>query len=288
VTARIASSIGFPFGGNHHKHFLSKGRNLLLRFATTRDNVRIAFETLGEGTPVLLLHGFASSREQNWHAAGWYKTLAAAGCKVIAFDFRGHGDSQKLYDPAAYGEKMAADILAVMEEAEAPTAGVIGYSMGGIMGIHLLLKYPERVTKLVVAGVGEKYFTKPLHYRKIAEALEAAEDAPLADAQVRRFRGFATQKGKDRMALAACIRKEFPRHKRETLAAAMRPVLVVCGDHDDSSGMPEPLAGAFPDGRAVVLPGRNHMNAVGDAFYKESAVAFLRGKKLPKCPPPAG
>jgi pimeloyl-ACP methyl ester carboxylesterase len=246
------------------------------RFAVTPDGLNIAYESVGEGPPVLLLHGFASSAEQNWRATGWVRSLATAGLRAISFDFRGHGDSDKPHDPDMYGDKMLADAVTVMEAADAPTAAVIGYSMGGMLGIRLLLDSPERVRRLVAAGVGEHYFSRPLHYRKIADALQAPDNLRLADPLVRRFRAFATQKSKDRAALAACIRREFPRLPQAALAAAKRPVLVVAGDADESAGAPEPLAAAFPDGRALRLPGRNHMTAVGDARHKRAATAFLK------------
>jgi pimeloyl-ACP methyl ester carboxylesterase len=257
----------------------------LPRFAVTRDGLNIAFETAGDGPPVLLMHGYASSAEQNWRAPGWIRSLVEAGFRTISFDFRGHGDSDKPHDPGMYGDKMLADAVAAMEAADAPTAAVIGYSMGGMLGIRLLLDSPERVRRLVAAGVGEHYFSRPLHYRKIADALQAPDDLRIANPLVRRFRAFATQKGKDRAALAACIRREFPRLPKAALAAAKRPVLVVAGDADESSGAPEPLAAAFPDGRALRLPGRNHMTAVGDTRHKRAATAFLEEDYESPSPP---
>ncbi|MBM3520931.1 MAG: alpha/beta hydrolase, partial [Alphaproteobacteria bacterium] len=66
------------------------------------DRVEIAFESWGEGPPVLLIHGFASNRFVNWRDTGWVKTLTEAGFRAIALDNRGHGESEKLHDPARY------------------------------------------------------------------------------------------------------------------------------------------------------------------------------------------
>ena len=65
--------------------------------------MRIAYEMVGEGEPIVLVHGFASDRVQNWRAPGWYETLTDAGYRVVAIDCRGHGESDKPHDPAAYG-----------------------------------------------------------------------------------------------------------------------------------------------------------------------------------------
>src|SRR6478736_5284483 len=62
------------------------------------DDLDIAFLDEGEGDPILLIHGFASSKEINWVQPGWVDTLTKAGYRVIALDNRGHGASSKLYD----------------------------------------------------------------------------------------------------------------------------------------------------------------------------------------------
>ena len=65
-------------------------------------NVEIAYLDEGEGEPIVLVHGFASNKEVNWVMPGWTTTLRRDGRRVIALDNRGHGQSTKLYDPAAY------------------------------------------------------------------------------------------------------------------------------------------------------------------------------------------
>jgi pimeloyl-ACP methyl ester carboxylesterase len=247
----------------------------LTEFAITADGLRIAYCTAGEGPQVLLLHGFASSIEQNWGATGWLRTLGDAGFRVVALDFRGHGESDKPRDPKWYGAAMLLDILAVTEAAEAQNAQVMGYSMGGMLGIHFLLNNPARVKRLIVAGVGARYFSRPLHYSAISAALK--DRTVSADPTAATFRKFASQRGKDPLALASCIEAEFPRHAAEELRRIDREVLVVCGTRDEASGPPEPLAKVFPNGHAVALPGRDHMSAVGDAGYRKAAVEFFGG-----------
>jgi pimeloyl-ACP methyl ester carboxylesterase len=73
------------------------------------DGVRIAYLDEGEGEPILLIHGFASNLEANWIAPNWVRTLTKAGRRVIAYDNRGHGESEKLYDPELYGAPTMAE-----------------------------------------------------------------------------------------------------------------------------------------------------------------------------------
>jgi pimeloyl-ACP methyl ester carboxylesterase len=247
-------------------------------FVPSPDGVRLAYDVTGEGRPIVLIHGFASSREQNWRSTGWIDRLAAAGFRVVSFDCRGHGKSDKPHQPAAYGEHMIDDILAVMDAAQAPVADVMGYSMGGMLTIRLLMQYPERVRRAVVAGIGATYFLESQAWRTmIAGAMEADDIDTIEDRVARRFRLFAARKGKDRIALAACMRSPRHRYAPGDLKRSTRPVLVVCGGADDLTGAPEPLADAFADGRAVTLPGKDHMSAVGDPGYKKAVIQFLGG-----------
>ncbi|MDE1939928.1 MAG: alpha/beta hydrolase [Alphaproteobacteria bacterium] len=243
----------------------------------SKDGVRIAYDVTGEGKAIVLIHGFASSREQNWRSTGWIDRLAGEGFRVVSFDCRGHGKSEKPHSPEAYGEHMVDDILAVMDAANTPTADVMGYSMGAMLAIRLMMQYPERVRRTVVAGQGATYFHEAQSWRNmIAEALLADDIDAIGDRVARRFRIFSSQRGKDPVALAACIRSPRYMYGPDDLKQSQRPVLVVCGEKDDITGPPGPLADAFAEGRAVMLPGKDHMTAVGDPGYKFAVLQFLR------------
>jgi pimeloyl-ACP methyl ester carboxylesterase len=246
-------------------------------FAESGDGLRIAYEIVGQGVPVLLVHGFASSRAQNWRATNWYKTLSQAGFQVIAMDLRGHGDSDKPHDPAFYSyDLMSRDVVAVAAAAGVESAHLIGYSMGGHLGIQVLLEHPQLIRKLVVAGVGARYFSPEAATRiAIAEALLAPDPAQIADPVQKMFRAFSSQPGKDIVALAACMRGERRFFSREELAGAMRPSLVICGEKDEISGPPGPLAEALHGAISVEVSGRDHMSAVGDKMTKSSVMEFL-------------
>jgi pimeloyl-ACP methyl ester carboxylesterase len=250
-------------------------------FVTAGDGTPLAFERLGEGPAIVLVHGFGSSRLQNWKSTGWYGGLAEAGFSIVAMDCRGHGDSGKPHDPAAYGhDRMAEDVAAVMDGCDLTDALVLGYSMGGFIGLRLLASFPQRVIKLAIAGVGETYLrddiTSPAARAALADALLTPDKESITDSRAKMFRAFADQPGKDRLALAACMRAMSPHLPLETLSRLQRPILVVDGSQDETAGAPEPLAQAFVDGRAVTIAGRDHMSAVGDKNTRQAVIAFFR------------
>ena len=85
--------------------------------AVAEDSVSIAYEDLGCGEPLVLLHGITESRE-SWHEAGYVEQFLQRKRRLILIDCRGHGQSGKPHDPAAYsGRRRAADIVAVLDRA---------------------------------------------------------------------------------------------------------------------------------------------------------------------------
>jgi pimeloyl-ACP methyl ester carboxylesterase len=254
-------------------------------FVTASDGVKLAFErvSVAGGPPVMLVHGFGSSRGQNWKSTGWYSSLTEAGFAILAMDCRGHGESDKPHDTALYGHaRMAEDAATVMDAAGIAAAFYCGYSMGGFIGLRFTAAHPQRVTKLALAGVGEYYLrgpriSDPGARDTLAEALETDDPSSLTDKRAIMFRKFADQPGKDRFALAACMRAMSPRLPSETLAQIAQPVLVVDGENDDIAGPPDALAAQFANGRAVTVPGRDHNSAVGDQKTRKAVTDFFLG-----------
>lgn len=250
-------------------------------FVTADDGIRIAYEQLGEGVPLLLIHGFGSSRAQNWKATGWFRALSEAGFAVTAMDCRGHGDSDKPHDPKFYGtERQADDAALVLDAVGWADALVLGYSMGGFIGLQLTLRHGARVRRLALAGVGEHYLRGAriddvATRAALADAITTPDKAGITDPRGRMFRDFADQPGKDRLALAACMRAFSPHLTPAVLAGFTQPVLVVCGADDDTAGRPEGLAAAFAHGRSALIAGRNHMSAVGDPATRRAVIDFF-------------
>lgn len=242
--------------------------------------VEIAFKDRsppgGYGEPVLLIHGFASNHQVNWVSTGWEKTLLEAGYRVIMVDNRGHGHSQKLYSSSDYSSPiMADDAKRLLDHLKIGRAAVMGYSMGARISAFLTLTYPERVSRVVFAGLAEGMVLGVPGAEAIADGLEADSRADVTDPGALSFRIFAESTRSDLKALAACIRSTRVKIKPEALGRIACPVLVVAGDADAVAGPVAPLVALMPTARGVSLPGRNHMNAVGDKGYKQAVLDFL-------------
>lgn len=240
------------------------------------DIVDIAYEVTGEGLPVLLIHGFASNARVNWIDTGWVKALTGAGYQTITFDNRGHGESGKLYDPAAYpAPEMAEDARRLLDHLGLSQVRVMGYSMGARIAAFLTLNHPERVVAAVFSGLAENMIRGVGGAEPIAQALEAPSADSIEDPSAKVFRVFAEQTKGDLKALAACMRSGRQKITSAELGRITVPVLVVAGDMDDIAGKVDPLVAAIPGAKGVTLARRNHMNAVGDRQHKEEVINFL-------------
>ncbi len=240
------------------------------------DGVRIAYLDEGEGEPILLIHGFASNKQVNWQYPGWVDLLVKDGRRVIALDNRGHGDSQKFYDPAAYGAPvMAEDARRLLDHLGIERTDVMGYSMGARISAFLTLNHPGRVKRAVFSGLGYGMISGVGDPEPIASALEAERIQDVTDRSGRAFRAFAEQTGSDRRALAACMRSSRQKISEEDVSRIERPVLVAVGTKDDIAGSPQKLAALIPHADVLDIPGRDHMVAVGDKVHKQGVLAFL-------------
>jgi pimeloyl-ACP methyl ester carboxylesterase len=243
------------------------------------EDVEIAFLDEGEGEPIVLVHGFASNAAVNWVQPGWFGALKGAGRRVIALDNRGHGASTKLYDPAAYHSAlMAADVHALLDHLDLDRADVMGYSMGARITAFLALQNPERVRSAVFGGLGSHLVEGTGVPADVAAALEASSLAAVSDPRARMFRAFAEQTKSDLRALAACMRGSSQTLTRAQIATIRVPVLVALGSKDVIGGSAPELAALLRAGRALEIPGRDHMTAVGDKVFKQGVSSFLAGR----------
>ena len=227
-------------------------------------------------TPIILVHGYASSHAVNWVFPQWVKTLTGDGRRVIAPDIRGHGRSDKLYDPAQYSTQiMAADIAALIDHLGLERVDVFGFSMGARIAAFLALANPSQVRSLVLGGLGYHLVEGNGLPIGIADAMEAPSLDVVTEPMPRLFRAFAEATKSDLKALAASMRG-----MRQTLSEAEvrrieAPTLVAVGTEDDVAGDPVALVDLLPNGQLLDIPGRDHNRSVGDNLFKASVLAFL-------------
>lgn len=217
--------------------------------------------------PVLLLHGFAASFATTWRDNGWVDLLADEGRSVVATDLLGHGDAEKPHDPEAYGA-MEADVAARLPEGP---VDAVGFSLGARVLLRVASDHPERFRRIVVAGVGDNLFRND-DSTAIAQAI--AQGADENDRMGQHFEQLAGGADNDRLALAACLRRQAPALGAAELAKVTCPVLVVLGDRD-FAGPPDPLVEALPDARLVTLRGVDHFATPKAMGFLDATLRFL-------------
>ncbi|MEJ2603781.1 MAG: alpha/beta hydrolase [Gammaproteobacteria bacterium] len=246
----------------------------------------IAYDDLGDGDPVILLHGFAADRITNWKATGWYRVLRDAGYRVIAPDARGHGRSDKPSEPEDYApEGIAGDVIRLMDHLGLEKADLFGYSMGGRNAGWLLAKYGRRFRSVVIGGTGlnllrvddpEKWTSRGFKLtpdNRKNDSLAIPAMVPLYEK--------VTKIGGRPGALSACLLGSFPSLPESAFAKVRTPALVIAGARDSVAGSPMPLAEVIPGAKAVVVPGRSHLSCVTDNFFRGAVLGFL-GYRWPR------
>lgn len=247
---------------------------------TASDGVTISYDDTGvpDGKPVLLIHGFASNRDEGWKRTGWYAAFERRGQRVIAPDTRGHGRSGKPRDPGFYApERRLADLTELLDHLGIGRADVVGYSMGARLALSLAMTAPERIDQLVVGGIGERLFTPSPRDDAMGRAMEADDPATIPEPMLQSFRQFADEQGEDRLALAAASRAEGLTITADDLFAISTPTLVVAGARDELAGDPQGLADHIRGAKAVSVQGCDHFNAIPHALLKATVFDFLDG-----------
>jgi pimeloyl-ACP methyl ester carboxylesterase len=248
-------------------------------FTLAFDDIRPAE---GEVGTVVLVHGFATNRTENWRRLGWHGAFERKGYRCIALDLRGHGESDKPHDPAAYTrEEMAGDVLALFDHLDLGRVDLMGYSMGSHLSLAVAMAHPERVSNLILGGVGARMLgddpAPAGGAMTMSQAMRAADPAAITEPTLRGFRQFAENQGEDRLALAACAEGRGGRLDRRDLDRLTMPVLVVAGSRDEIAGDPQLLAEAIPGASCVSLPACDHFSAIPHALFKAAVFDFLEG-----------
>jgi pimeloyl-ACP methyl ester carboxylesterase len=229
---------------------------------------------------MVLVHGFATSTEENWRRLGWLAALERKGRRAVALDLRGHGESDKPHDAAAYDRAaMAGDIAALMDHLGIGRADVMGYSLGAHLSLAFALSHPERVDHLILGGIGKRAEDESRFGGKMtmAEAMRAESADAIEDPTLKGFRRFAEAEKADLAALAACSEGAGRPIEVADLGRLATPTLVVAGTLDKIAGDPQGVADLIPGAKCVAIPGCDHFSAIPHALYKAAVFDFLEG-----------
>ena len=250
--------------------------------------VRLRYTDQGGGDPVVLVHGFANTAEI-WSTNGIVQDLSRDH-RVITFDMRGHGKSDKPHDAAKYGREMGLDIVRLLDHLGIRRAHIVGYSMGGHITSQLLTSHPERfITATLVAGSGRFNWNAALAREAEQDAAEMEREcispslmtrlapagaAPPSADSLKAFSAscMATQ---DHLALAAVTRSRVDHVMTPAAAAAVTvPTLAIVGTDDPMKAGLDSLVRIRPSVRLVVVRGATHAGPRGILRRPELIVAI--------------
>jgi pimeloyl-ACP methyl ester carboxylesterase len=243
------------------------------RYWTASDGVELAYHELGEGRPVILLHGLFSDARMNWIKFGHAERIASRGFQVIMPDLRAHGVSGKPHEPDHYPKGiLARDLRELVEHLGLAEFDLGGFSLGARTTVEAVGE-GLRPRRAVLGGAGLEGL-RHWERRKLffLEAIEQFQDVQRGDPHWLSVQFMKSQKV-DRTA-AALLLESFADARPEWLAAFTMPTLVVCGSEDDDNGSAEELANVLPNATFREIPG-THMSSVTKPQLGEAIAEFL-------------
>jgi pimeloyl-ACP methyl ester carboxylesterase len=237
------------------------------------DGAELVWYELGEGRPVVLLHGLFSDADTNWIRFGSAGEIAGRGFRVIMPDLRAHGRSAKPHDQASYPpDILAHDGLALIRHLGLTDYDLGGYSLGARTSARMVIM-SATPRRLVISGMGLRGMLntgrRAEHFRHILTGLGTHERGSpewLAEAFLKTTKG-------DPEALLPLL-GSFVDSTEEELRGIAMPTLVLSGVEDQDNGPAGDLAELLPDGRFVEVPG-NHMSAVTKPELGRAIADFL-------------
>jgi pimeloyl-ACP methyl ester carboxylesterase len=233
------------------------------------NGVRIWYAVFGAGQPVVLLHGGLANADY-W---GDQVRFLSKSFEVIVMDSRGHGRSTRDTRPFGY-RLMADDVAGLLDFLHVPTAAVIGWSDGAIVGLDLAMRHPTRISRLFA----------------FAANFDPSGVADIAASPV--FNAFIERAGKEYAAISptpgdyrafrAAIEEMWetqPRYTAEQLGGIAIPVWIVDGDHDEAIKRPhtEELARLVSGAGLLIQPQVSHFSFLQDSRqFNEDVLRFLQ------------
>jgi 3-oxoadipate enol-lactonase len=267
-------------------------------YATAPDNVRLYYEEVGSGTPILFLHEFASDHR------GWEPQLRELGKthRCVTYSARGYTPSDVPADKNAYSYlHMMRDAVAVLDHLRIEAAHFVGLSMGGYTAVHAALNHPQRVRSMVLAGTGsgsERWYTAEFHKhsRELGDQFEREGSAAIAKGygmgpsrlpflikDPRGFAEFAARLAEHDARGSANTSRGFQGARPSlydfaaTIGKLATPALIVVGDEDERCIEPSQfLKDAIPASGLVMLAKTGHVvNLEEPALFNALVADFL-------------
>lgn len=221
--------------------------------------------------PVILLHGCGGSPEQAFVRTGWIEAFRHAGREVHALRLPGHGRDGPSHHPAAYAD-LAGSLVRDIPDA---ACDVVGFSLGAKLALAVAVRFPARVRRLMLGGIGDNAFAPETIGDAAARALEdgADENTP---PPVLAFLESWDPTLNDPLAVAAVLRRPAnPVFAETDIAVITVPVAVINGGDDFVASMGTRLIQALAI-EQVLLPGVGHFDLTAQTAFRDAAVAFLR------------
>lgn len=222
----------------------------------SNDGIRIHYEVEGNGPPLVLQHGLSDSIE-SWYEFGYVERLKDE-FQLIMIEERGHGESDKPHDSAAYNLKlMASDVLAVLDRLKLARVYYCGYSLGCRIGFKIAKHAPERIHAFIMGGY-HPYFSSTAFFRNIfKDGLDAWLEVIEATA------GPLTPSNRERLlnndieAMRAIVAHDRP-DISEVLPTMTMPCRLFAGSEDDRYENVKRAASELSNGDFFPLFGLNH------------------------------
>ncbi|WP_348787069.1 alpha/beta fold hydrolase [Leifsonia sp. NPDC080035] len=228
--------------------------------------------------PVVLLHGFAASADEDFGTTGWPASFTAAGRDVHLLDLPGHGDSPAVSgDAARTGAVVAAIVDAIdliLDGADADRVDVVGYSLGARLAWEL--PATGRVRRLVLGGLSpfEPFAAVDVAAVRRAASGETAADEAAADPMIGMMAGMVSAPGRDTASLLAMMEGLGAEPFQPDSPAPEVPTLLAAGVDDGMAAGLDALAARIPDAEFLRVPG-DHRGALDSPEFRAAAIAFL-------------
>jgi pimeloyl-ACP methyl ester carboxylesterase len=242
-------------------------------FWTASDGVKLAWRELGEGRPVILVHGLFSDANTNWIKFGHAERIAAVGFRVIMPDLRAHGLSDKPQNPQAYPcGVLARDLHEFIAHLDLTDFDLGGFSLGARTTVQAVGE-GERPRKAILAGMGlEGLSDWNRRQAFFHEAIAQFDIARRGDPWWMAIQFMKTMKV-DRVAAGLLLRTFEDAHP-EWLNEFTMPTLILCGSEDQDNGSAPSLAEALPNATHITVPG-THMSSVAKAEFGGALAEWL-------------